>query len=92
MVEHARGRVLEFRVADGDWSRVVLCPQLCRRQKEDAARRYDSPREFADAQAQDPLRRRVVFMGDINFAASQAGNAGAAWRRPDRILESVLAR
>lgn len=60
---------------------------------QEACRRASFPvHELADVHGQEPMKKRAVLTGEVNFAAARAGVAGEARRRPDRVCASALSR
>lgn len=90
--EHVRGRVLEARLQDGTGDLALICIHNYDVGNHEMRRVATVLHALADSHAQALVQRRAVVIGDVNFGDAQAGVAGAARRRPDRLLASALAR
>lgn len=92
VTEHIRGRVLEARLAQGEGVLSLRCVHDFELGSSEVRKLVAELHRLADEHGRAPLGRRAAFMGDLNFSAAQAGEAGAAKRRADRALASALER
>lgn len=92
VVEHIRGRILEARLRHGEGELSVFCVHNFELGNQEVRRFSAELHKRAGENFRAPLRRRALLMGDLNFSVAQAGVAGAAKSRADRMLASALER